>query len=148
MFLNKRTMRPVGLGSFCVVSDDLKKEMKQSKNYLSNNGQQWNSKFIHLADADVLYVIDTNVFDKEELCRVLPLSFDGDGYWAEKALLSAQKKKSFTVSKCRLTLLVSGWKERESVVAYQQGRLRQVLGTSNTNYDLDKKNIPLQWEDS
>jgi len=141
-------MRPVGQGSFCIIPDDLKKEMKKKKNYLSNNGQQWNTKFIHLADADVLYVVDTDVFDQEDLCRVLPLSFDGDGYWAEKALMSAQKKKSFTVSKSKLTLLVNGWRERDSVISYQAGRFRQVIETSNSNYNLDKKNISLKWENN
>lgn len=139
-------MRPVGPGSFCTIPNDLKNEMKQQKNYTVNNGQTWNQKFIHLADADLLYVVDNKVFDTEGLLRVVPISFDEDGYWAEKAMLCAQKKKSFTVDKSKLVLLISGWKERESVKAINYNRLKQALEYHNYNYELNRKNIPLTWE--
>jgi hypothetical protein len=146
MFLSKKAQRPVGLGSFCTIPNDLKQKMKQQQNYLINNSQTWNQKFLHLADADLLYVVDDKVFDTEGLFRVLPISFDKDGYWAEKAMLCAQKKKSFTVDKSKLILLVNGWKERESVKSVNDNRLSLTINTYNDNYELHRKNIPIQWE--
>lgn len=146
MFLSKKAMRPVGLGSFCTIADDLKNEIKQQKNYTVNNGATWNTKFIHLGDADLLYVVDNKVFDQEGLFRVLPISFTEDGYWAEKAMLCAQKKKSFLVHKSKLVLQLNAWKERESIKAVQENRLRTTLNTYNDNYELERKNIPLRWE--
>jgi hypothetical protein len=148
MFLSKKAQRPVGLGSFCVIPDDLKNKMKQQQNYTVNNGATWNQKFMHLADADLLYVVDNKVFDDENLFRVLPISFSEDGYWAEKAMICAQKKKSFTVHKSKLVLQISGWKERESIKNTQLNRLRNTMDTYNYNYELERKNIPLRWEDS
>tara|TARA_R110000772_G_scaffold62137_5_gene139665 strand:- start:1310 stop:1756 length:447 start_codon:yes stop_codon:yes gene_type:complete len=148
MFLSKKAMRPVGLGSFCTIPDDLKNEMKQQQNYTVNNGATWNQKFLHLADADLLYVVDNKVFDNEDLFRVLPISFTEDGYWAEKAYNAAQKKISFTVHKSKLALELNGWKERESIKAVQENRLRNTMDTYNYNYELERKNIPLRWEDS
>ena len=148
MFLSKKAQRPVGLGSFCTIPNDLKQEMKQQQNYLINNGQTWNQKFIHLADADLLYVVDDRVFDTEGLFRVLPISFDGGGYWAKKAMLCAQKKKSFTIHKSKLALQINGWKERESIKNTQENRLRNTMDTYNCNYELERKNILLKWEDN
>lgn len=147
MFLSKKEMRPVGLGSFCTIPDDLKNEMKQKKNYIVERSQARRGEFVHLAETDVLYVVDNKVFDTEKLLRVVPISFDQDGYFpAEKVILCAQRKKSFTVDKSKLVLLSGSWKGRESVLSANTHRVKQALEYYNHNYNLYKKNIQLTWE--
>jgi len=150
MFLNKKTIRPVGKGTFCVIPEDLRNKMKQTESYQREGNSSGYSyhKTLHIADADVLYVADDKVFDKEGLMRVLPITFFGSNYWAEKAELCSRKGYSFLVDRSKLQLLVSNWRERESVENVHHQRLRAICNQYNDKFNLDGKLIPIKWEDN
>ena len=148
MFLNKRTVRPVEKGTFCMIPEDLKKELKSTKSYLrvgNVHGQSYH-KDIHVADADVLYVIDEKVFDKEGLYRVIPVSFNGNDYWGEKVDMCSKKAQSFTIEKSKLTIIVGGIAERESIRSINGNRLGMLMSQYNKSFDLHNKQIPLSWD--
>jgi hypothetical protein len=151
MFLNKRAQRPIEMGTFCKLSVNAKNKLMHDKSYkrTGNISESTYHTEIHFADADVLYVIDDKVFDKEGLLRVIPISFHNDDYWLKKSYdICARKSRTFIVHKDKLNLITGDWKESNSVKAVHQHRVGALISLCNANFNLHKKSIAMVWENN
>lgn len=141
-------MRPVEKGTFCRIAEDTRTAMKGTKNY-EREGNLNNYSYhqdIHMADTDILYVVDDNAFDKKGLFRVVPITFFDDGYWMEKAFKCATKKKSFLIDVSKLSIISTDIKHEQTVVDSHDNRLRNVINEINSKFNLHSKVIPIPWD--
>lgn len=150
MFLTKRSVRPVGKGSFCRLSDDIRADMRNTDSYqkTGNHNSYTYHDGIHLADSDILYVVDDNVFDKKGLARVIAINFESEGYWMDRATKCANKSVSFTIDSSKLQTFTRGVKAIAKDMDLNFSRLSSLASVLNDNFNLHSKSIPISWADN
>ena len=137
MFLVKKEMKPLGVGSFCKLNTTAREKVKQMP---SAQDMSWDK--VHFAETDVLYIIESKIMGSDDLFKVIAVSCDEQSHWGQKVQLLAEKSKTFLVNKGVLTKVVN-WREEESVKKYDS-YINNVLHSLNYRYDLQKKNLEIK----
>lgn len=150
MFLNKREARPIENGSFCTLKENIKIKIKKEDHYHRHgnpSGDSWSTS-LHIADTDLLYVIDDSYLDVKGLAKVIVLKFEFDNGWLGRVNMSMEKKKYFIISIKNLNKINSLANGIHTLKEVRNTSIKHIFDRYNSLFDLHKRKIPLRWDDN
>ena len=141
--LRRRVLRPIETGVFCKMNNSAKERIWSSDDYRSNGNvdqNHWNlDKKVHIADADLFYVVNGKPFNSENHIEVIPISFSFDSTYNPKTLMAALKIKFKVIVERKDFAIVTS--PNNEILGASQLRHRMLMVSKKFKLNLNKWNM-------